>query len=67
LADRIGAAGRELALRQFHYAAFGETLLRFVNGLSTPGYTNLPGKDHLETPLRATPTGVSARQENASE
>jgi glycosyltransferase involved in cell wall biosynthesis len=56
LADRIGAAGRELALRQFHYAAFGETLVRFVNGLSTPGYTNSPGKDLLETPLRATPT-----------
>ena len=56
LADRIGAAGRDLALRHFHYAAFGETLLRFVNGLSTRGYTNSSGKDHLETPSRPTPT-----------
>lgn len=31
LADRIGTAGRELALRHFHYASYGKRLLQFVN------------------------------------
>jgi glycosyltransferase involved in cell wall biosynthesis len=48
LADRIGAAGRELALRRFHYAAFGETLLRFVAGLSASGYSDLPKEVNLK-------------------
>ena len=40
VADRIGAAGRELALRVFHYASFGKTLLRFVNGLANHSQSN---------------------------
>jgi glycosyltransferase involved in cell wall biosynthesis len=48
LADRIGAAGRELALRHFHYVAFGETLVRFVAGLSASGYSDLPKEVHLK-------------------
>ena len=36
LADRIGAAGRELSLRHFHYATFGERLLQFVNRRIVP-------------------------------
>jgi glycosyltransferase involved in cell wall biosynthesis len=41
LADRIGAAGRELALRKFHYSSYGETLLRFVRSLTDRDQSNL--------------------------
>ena len=34
MAVRIGAAGRELALREFHYSSYGKRLLRFVHGLT---------------------------------
>ena len=49
LADCIGAAGRELALREFHYSSYGERLLRFARGLTDPHSRNLvPGRPDLK-------------------
>jgi glycosyltransferase involved in cell wall biosynthesis len=49
LADRIGAAGRDLALREFHYGAYGKTLLRFVHGLIDHDQSNLvPERSEFE-------------------
>jgi glycosyltransferase involved in cell wall biosynthesis len=62
LGDRIGAAGRELALRHFHYAAYGRRLLRFVNGLSAPGDSNFPGDGRFETQLGGSQTPTPHRR-----